>query len=240
MPWDYGSQYQLRRWVLERPDQLTADLLRRSDTLRAWASTIEWLSPNEETGAELRDEAWGLVGLPADSPQQAGWWPADGPVWDGVARVQGPGGAIGGIFVEAKGRAGELIGGGMKATAEQSIKTIRSALAEVQAHLSVVPSEEWLRACYQPANRLAFLWYARHKCQPSAPVWLVSLYFLGERYQTAVGKQVGPASEQDWQSIIGELHRRMGLPATPHDLSPCWIETFLPALKPPPSLAGVA
>ena len=54
--------------------------------------------------------------------------------------------------------------------------TIKAALADVQADLGVAPSEEWLRACYQPANRLALLWYARQRCDPPVPAWLVSLY----------------------------------------------------------------
>jgi hypothetical protein len=232
VPWDYGSQHQLRRWILERPEDVNADLLARNDALRGWASRIEWLSPRPDTNAELRDQAWTEVGLTAASPQEAGWWPTGGAVWDAVARVHGPDGQIGGILLEAKGRAGELTSGGTKAT-EPAITTIKSALADVQADLGVVPSEEWLRACYQPANRLALLWYARQRCDPPVPVWLVSLYFLGEKYPTVTKTEVGPQTEEAWEPIIEALHTRMGLPRHPHSLTPWWIESFLPALQTP-------
>lgn len=233
VPWPYGSQYQLRRWVLEDPNGVNRDLLERNGELRAWARRIEWLSPNADTHVELRDDAWGLIGLTADSPQKAGWWPSGGAVWDGVARVDGPEGEVGGIFVEAKGRPGELTGGGMKATSDKSIARIKSALADVQAFLGVAPSDEWLRACYQPANRLALLWYARNKCEPPAPVWLVSMYFLGEHYPKVTSTEVGPETEEAWKPIIEAVHQRMGLPPHPHALSSWWIESFLPALEPP-------
>src|SRR5215210_913411 len=218
MAWDYGSQHQLRRWILERPDAVNADLLKRNHALRGWANKIEWLSPRHDTNVELRDQAWTEIGLAAPSPREAGWWPRGGAVWDAVARVHGRDGEIGGIFLEAKGRAGELTSGGTKAT-EPAISTIKSALADVQAYLGVVPSEAWLRACYQPANRIALLWYARERCDPPVPVWLVSLYFLGEEYPTATKPEVGPQSEAAWEPIIEALHKRMGLPEHPHALT---------------------
>lgn len=233
MAWSYGSQHQLRRWILERPEEITGDLLDRNKELREWALRIEWLSPAPDTRVELRDGGWTEMGLSADSPQQAGWWPPGGGVWDAIARVHGPNGEVGGIFVEAKGRPGELTAGGMKATRKESVLKIKSALADVQACLDVTTSNEWLRACYQPANRLALLWYARKKCDPPAPVWLVSLYFLGEHYPKASTTEIGPETEEVWQPIIEALHERMGLPERPHALSTWWIESFVPALEPP-------
>jgi hypothetical protein len=234
VPWDYGSQHQLRRWILERPDAVNRDLLSRNPELAAWAETIEWISPTAASTVELRDQAWATAGLSEPSPRSAGWWPAGGAVWDAVARVHGTGGETGAIFLEAKGREGELTSGGCKATAPQSLETIRSALADVQASLGVTPSPEWMGACYQPANRLATLWFAREKRQPPAKVWLVSMYFLGEHYPTVKQGEphVGPTTEDAWEPIIAGLHSRMGLPAHPHLLSDWWIESFLPALEP--------
>ena len=65
-------------------------------------------------------------------------------------------------------------------------------------------------ACYQPANRLAMLWFAREKRQPPLNVWLVSLHFLGERYPTVEPgePQVGPNSEDAWEPIVAELAPR--------------------------------
>ena len=83
------------------------------------------------------------------------------------------------------------------------------------------------------ANRLALLWYARQWCDPPVPAWLVSLYFLGEKYPTVTKAAVGPQSEEEWEPIIEALHKRMGLPHHPHALTPWWIESFLPALQSP-------
>lgn len=231
--WPYGSQHQLRRWITERPDELNHALTSRNDDLAGWAHKIEWLWPTAASGAEQRDGAWALIGLDEPSPTAAGWWPRRGQVWDAGARVHGPDGQIGGLLVEAKGRENELTTTlGCTATSEQSIETITSALADVQNALNVAPSPEWMGACYQPANPLAALWYARIKRDPPVPVWLVSLYFTGERYKTVTGAIVGPASAEEWEPIIESLHRRMGLPPAPHLLTPWWIEAFLPALEP--------
>jgi hypothetical protein len=233
MPWSYGSQYQLRRWILERPDDLNHNLCSGNDELGRWARRIEWLSPTTESATELRNQAWRAIGLPEPSPQAAGWWPPGGPVWDAVARVTGEGGEIGGVFVEAKGRINELRSGGSKATAESSVAMIHSGFLDVQAALGVLPMHDWRRAYYQPASRLAVLWFARYKHDPPAPVWLVSVYFLGEHCPTVTVTRIGPTSEAAWEPAINDLHDEMGLPAPPHALSPWWIESFLPALQPP-------
>ncbi len=233
MAWDYGSQYQLQRWVLERPDELNTDLTARNKALASWAQKIEWISPTSETTKELRDDAWNAIGLPEPSPQQAGWWPKGGAVWDAVARVHGSAGEVGGILVEAKGRVGELRSGGCKATAPESIQKISSALADVQASLGATPSPAWMGACYQPANRLAMLWFARCRSTPTVPVWLVSLYFLGENYPAVKAPHVGPTTEAAWRPIIQAVHAEVGLPPAPHELSPWWVESFLPVLEPP-------
>ena len=180
------------------------------------------------------------MGLPGPSPVGDGWWPKGGAVWDAGARVHGPDGQIGGVLVEAKGRESELTSGGCKATSETSIKTIRSALADVQNALGVAPSHEWMGACYQPANRLAFLWYSRVKRDPPVPVWFVSLVLHRRALRDRRGRagSAHPAREA-WEPIIEALHKRMGLPpraalSSPHR----WIEAFLPALEPSGGVAS--
>lgn len=87
MPSSYGSQYQLQRWVVERPDELNRHLRSRNQEFAREVRKIEWLSPTRESTTELRDEAWSTVGLSEPSPEAAGWWPPRGPVWDAVARI---------------------------------------------------------------------------------------------------------------------------------------------------------
>ena len=232
MPYDYGSQYQLRRWVLERTDEFNAHLRRASPTLDEWVDDIAWIAPAAEDHHELRDEAWSAAGLPTPSPQDAGWWPPGGQVWDAVAKATGTDGQAGAIFVEAKGRESELRSGGSRATDPESISAIHSALADVQAAVETPIGTNWMGPTYQPANRLAMLYFARCKRQPPVPVWLVSLYVCGERYKSVSGI-VGPADEETWRPIIRSLHDEMGLPHGRTVLSEWWIELFLPALAPP-------
>lgn len=163
-------------WHEQRQQRIASGIVVDAD-LRLMATDGVGHALAAASGTEPRDEAWKIIGLDGDSPAQAGWWPKGGAVWDAGAQVHGPDGQLGGILAEAKGREGELTSGGCKATAEQSIKAIRSALADVQNEFGIAPSPEWMGPCYQPANRLAVLWYARIRCQPPVPLWLVSLYF---------------------------------------------------------------
>jgi hypothetical protein len=200
-------------------------------SLTAFASgDLEWVAPTgPDDPRELRDEFWAEIGLAGPNPEDASWWPSRGPVWDAVARVPGPGGKVGGVVVEAKGRINEVSAGGCKATGD-SLKQIRNAFLDVQADLGIPPTTGWLRANYQMANRLAFLWFARRNGK-ERPLWLVWTYFLGERYPTATGVSVGPTSETEWAPAIQAAKDELRLP-THHDLSEFEATLFLPAVVP--------
>jgi hypothetical protein len=112
------------------------------------------------------------------------------------------------------------------------LATITSALQDVQNGLDVQIGTNWLGAVYQPANRLAWVWFAREHDSHSAdplPVWLVSIYFCRCAYPRGHGVEIGPADESAWQPHIDKLHEEMGLPEASHALSPRWIEIFLPS-----------
>jgi hypothetical protein len=227
----YGSRHQLGRWIAERPADLQVQLHEACPTLADFATgPLEWIAPTgPDDRRELRDEFWAEVGLDGLSPQDAKWWPARGPVWDAVARVPGPDGQVGGVVVEAKGRAGEIVSGGCKASGA-SFERIRSAFADVQASLGVPSNPTWLRAYYQMANRLAYLWFAR-RYGDERPLWLVWIYFTGERYPTAAGFSVGPATQSEWSPAIQAAKDDLHLPVE-HDLSGFEATVFLPALVP--------
>jgi hypothetical protein len=112
-----------------------------------------------------------------------------------------------------------------------SLEKIRSALFDVQASLGIAPNPGWLRAYYQMANRLAFLWFARLRGDEQ-PLWLIWVYFLGERYPTATGVSAGPEAAAAWEPAIGEAHEELGLPET-HELSVFEATVLLPALELP-------
>jgi hypothetical protein len=242
---EHGSQYDLLQWAVHHTPEFNQRLLDESHTLREFAAggTIDWLAPDPTTGKELKDGAWAAVGLAPPSPQAAGWWPSSGPTWDGVARVRGDREEVGALFVEAKGHAAELRGGGCKSANADNRQKITDALNDVKGDLGVAPQTDWLGPVYQPANRLGWLWFARHHeshAQAPLPVWLVSVYFCGGLYPWGQGGKLGPAGEAQWRSEIDELHAEMGLAKHPDPLTHHWVELFLPSTVKPPDQADAA
>jgi hypothetical protein len=229
--YDYGSQFQLRRWIGTAADELNVRILRSLDMLRDWpVQKIEWISPlSADKYEELGDKAWGEIGLPGPSPLEAGWWPKRGPEWDAVARVIGPDGQVGALVIEAKGRGREIRGPGCHAEGA-SRELIKSALDDVKNDLDVGPQADWLGSYYQTANRLAYLWFARIRSKPSVPVWLLFVYFLGERYGDVVRGEQGPKTEEDWRPLIEATKDELELPPDLHLLGPWMGEVFLEAL----------
>jgi hypothetical protein len=234
--YSYGSRRELLQYIVDpgHRQAINRGLIEENVELREFAASpagITWVSPNLNTGKELRDGAWEVVGLRTPSPQSAGWWPTSGPAWDAVASVRGNDGSTGAIFIEAKGRAAELRSGGCRSANPSSIKTITEALHDVQSDLGVPIRTNWLGPAYQPANRLAWLWFGRcheeHRFDP-LPIWLVSIYFCGVHYRSVNGI-VGPPGESAWRPEIDRLHAEMRLPEN-HPLSSRCIELFLPSI----------
>jgi hypothetical protein len=225
-----------------RTAELNAAVTGESISFEAVREPRRVLAP-AQAGSELRDAAWDEVALPHPSPQDAGWWPPGGPTWDGVARVIAQNGRVGALFVEAKGHDREIRSSGTRAT-EPSRTTITSALHDVQNAFDVPPSTDWLGSLYQPANRLAWLGFAReHETHRQQPVdaWSVSVYFCGGVYPRGAkpGGVNGPASEGEWRPFIDQLHAEMELPPQVHLLSDHIVEVFLLVMGPPePSSLG--
>lgn len=234
--YEYGSQRELLQHVIDprHRQRINRELLEANVELREFATgpaDITWLAPDPTTGRELKDDAWAVIGLSDPSPQTAKWWPRSGPTWDGVAGVRGRDGSIGAIFVEAKARARELRSGGCKSTDPGNRKMITEALRDVQAELDVPVGTNWLGPVYQPANRLAWLWFGRcheqHRARP-VPVWLLSLYFCDVQYRRVTG-MVGPRDENAWRSEVDAIRAELRLPAR-HSLSDRCIELFMPSV----------
>ena len=102
------------------------------------------------------------------------------------ARVTSPAGEVGAIFAEANGRVPEMHSAGCQSTNPVNRQMISDALYDVQATLGISRDPTWLGAVYQPANRLAWLWFAREHpshAEHPLPVWLLSVYFCGVVYQ---------------------------------------------------------
>jgi hypothetical protein len=220
-----GSQRRMQEWVEHHRD-LLEDELRRWPSLAEFASgPVQWRSPlRRDLYREVRDDLWKVLELPGPTPQEAGWWPRRGPVWDAVGLIPGRE-QHGVLLVEAKSHTAELKSGRCRATPD-SMRTIEAALTETKNGLGVAAGASWTDAYYQVANRLAFLWYMR--VEREIPTWLGSVYFLGDRFVSGGDAVVGPTTPDGWTADLGIAYETLGLSAG-HALSDYTRDLFLPA-----------
>jgi hypothetical protein len=185
---------------------------------------LRWLAPKAPECREVRDDLWKLAGLAGDNPQQEGWWPARGPVWDAVAAVPGTSGRRGILLVEAKSHLAELKSSGTAAEGER-LALIERSLVEVKEALGVPTDTPWTMRYYQTANRLAYLWFMRERAGVDA--WMASVYFVGDHFEPT-GNRVFPGGAGSWGEAIEACHRALGLPPE-HALSAYTLDVFVPA-----------
>jgi hypothetical protein len=191
-----GSQRWLQVAVDNKPELLTRGLSVPGMAL------VEWLSPIRSTGfKEFRDqEALKLLMLdPLPKRQLSEFWPAGGPVWDGLARTAA--GSV--LLVEAKANVPELASPATRATAG-SLKRICGSLLEVQAFLAPKSGADWSRTFFQYANRLAFLYLLRELNGIDAH--LVHVLFLNAQ------DVQGPQHEREWADALALIYGALELP----------------------------
>ena len=220
-----GSQLRIRQWLGEHRARFERELFEASPSLAGWGDgPIDWLSPRSASEfKELRDDLWPLVGVDP-SPQDCGWWPRRGPVWDAVGILSGHQGP-GIVLVEAKSHESELRSPRSKAS-PASLRVIEAALEETKDALGVEGAAPWAETYYQVTNRLAFLYWLHHHANRTA--WLVNVYFLGDRFASGSTEVVGPQDKAGWADAIADAKERLRLPSQ-HRLSPWTVDLFLPA-----------
>lgn len=195
-----GSQYWLRRAVNQRSSALEEPIL---TALCRPNGRFEWKSPLLADGyRESRDNAaFSLVGLTPAKLALNRFWPQRGPVWDGLAVVDGKER----LFIEAKAHIPELLSGGSRAT-PASLKTINQSLEQTRAALAPRSKGGWASSSFfQYANRLAFLQFLREHNE--LPAHLVFVYFTND---TGMG---GPSTEAEWRGAIRLMEASLGLSA---------------------------
>ena len=161
---------------------------------------IRWLSPLQaDDFAEYRDQAFlDLVGVKLERLPLASFWPARGPVWDGLAVTSS--GAV--LMVEAKANLPELESPPSQAR-PRSATFIRASLDRAKSSFAAPAEADWMKDYYQYANRLAWLHLLR--AENGIAAYLVFLYFAGA---SEVG---GPASASEWQPAISRAHQSLKL-----------------------------
>lgn len=159
---------------------------------------LTWVSPLAADGfAEYRDgDFLRRLDLGHLAPALAGFWPARGPQWDGLARF--PGGVV---LAEAKAHLREF-DTPPSAAGPASAQRIAAAFARVQTALGVTPSAPWERRFYQYANRLAHLWWLRAQ---GINAHLLLIGFLNDPDLN------GPATAAEWQGAVALAEAELGL-----------------------------
>ena len=88
--------------------------------------------------------------------QLSEFWPAGGPVWDGLARTS----RGRHLLVEAKANVPEFDSSPTRASG-RSLTKIGEALGETRSFLRVAVDTDWTGCFYQHANRLVHLYFLR-------------------------------------------------------------------------------
>jgi hypothetical protein len=202
-----GSRLQMQVYVNSRADELSAVLREAFPELNE--ASVEWVSPLEaDDYREYRDGAFlEKLNLERHRSELGKFWPARGPVWDGLATA---GESV--ILAEAKSYPDEFYSTGCKAEAAASVEKIRQALARTQEWLGLDPDpERWMyqlredepsSSLYQSANRYSHLFFLREVAGVDA--CLAHVLFLEDH-------TFKPATRDDWVESLIRIEDDLGL-----------------------------
>ena len=156
--------------------------------------SIQWLSPLETDIPPFKEyqdaEFLERLGISLRERPLGDFWPARGPVWDGLARTSGGRS----LLIEAKANIPEFDSSESKALSERSIAKIQGALDETRGFLRAGNRADWTKCFYQYANRLAHLYLLKQLNKVDAA--LVFVYFVGDT--TIHGRK--PVSREGWEA----------------------------------------
>jgi hypothetical protein len=216
---EQGSQLQMAIYANARRTELDGSICAVADL--PIGVTLDWRSPlRADRYAEYQDAAFlTALGRPELSSGLREFWPAGGPVWDGLAVVDLGNDENGVLMVEAKSYPEEMYGSGSQAGKSGSEKALANrdqiarALERTQAWTgsSVGHGEAWMvagpdgRSLYQLANRLAHLYWLRELRE--VPAWFVQVLFVDDPYRQT--------SEEAWRTAIADVWTKLGIDGTP-------------------------
>jgi hypothetical protein len=225
---------QTQLYVNDRTDELNHAILAELPELARLNPEIRWVSPLRDRGFKEFWDARSLRALGFDelADSLVEWWPAGGPHWDALARLEFPEGRGPGVLlVEGKSYPEEMIDKkGLSATSPRSIEKITRGLEETQRWLEVdKPLEAWLRPYYQTANRLAALHWLRRELGVDR-AWLAYLCFLNDPTHSSPKLR---STRKQWDAAFAVAHAHLGL----EEPVPNYAHVFLDGvLRPPTSL----
>lgn len=222
----YGSEYHLQQWLLIHQPELDK---RVSEALSLPGRSIEWVPGPRSKGGQVKEwKGIDFVSPNGDLKQQwKEFWPTGKGIhnWDAIGKITGDNGPEW-LLVEAKAHTDEILTD-CKASNPVSIKKLKDAFAKVKKSLGVDVDEDWMRGCYQFANRLATLWFLHeHKI----PTHLLFIYFTGDKRPVSPNSKWNhhcPATVEEWKEPLTKQAELLGLPNS-HSLTLNLHKLFLP------------
>ena len=205
-----GSQLWMQRVAAKRHEALERSIAKSVGKPDA---VVDWRAPLPPNYSEPKDgRVFELLGTRPSARALRDFWPQRGPVWDGLAVVDGQY-----VFMEAKAHIGELISGPTKAAGD-SLARIEESLDRAQKTLAPRSRGHWAHSpFFQYANRLAFLQYLREDNR--MPAHLVFVYFTHD------SEMSGPESEPEWRGALKLMDASLGI--SEHRLSPYVHKVFV-------------
>lgn len=207
---DKGSRLYLQQYMINAKDKLSEMILAASPSLLSFIENknkIEWKSPLEKSEKgdfyEYRDDFLEVLGLNNKEylkikENLRGFWPKNGPQWDGLALVNGINEQNGFLLVEAKAHLYETKSD-LKASSDSRI-LIENSLKIAQNHYGI-DGYDWTKQYYQLGNRIAFLYFMNEVLL--IPTWLVLVNFTdGEYKTTSIGQ---------WLTHYHKVYGQMGI-----------------------------
>lgn len=166
----YGSEYQLLRFLGHHRDELNKEIL---NSLKLNNANIHWFDyPKDIKKLSLDSEYTGISFLPNHEQFDEAWnifWPQSGNThnWDGIFTINNKY-----YLVEAKAHISEVSNNG-----HEHNEQIASRLAETKNYYGITyETNDWEGPYYQQANRLAFIYFLKSKCNIDAE--LINIFFI--------------------------------------------------------------
>ena len=197
-----GSQRWLQLAVNRCPNVIDAAIARAIGLEQG--ETIRWVSPLESDAfVEYKDQEFlDRLGISPQHRRLKDFWPALGPVWDGLAQTSG--GRY--LLLEAKANIPEFDSSPSKAESESSLLKIGRAFDDTKTFLRIRRATDWSNCFYQYANRLAHLYFLRELNKVNAT--LVFIYFIDD---TTRVPDAEPVSRDGWQAAISLALHHLGI-----------------------------
>jgi hypothetical protein len=205
---EQGSRLYLQQYMINGKDKLAEMIIAASPSLLTFVedkTKIVWKSPLEESEFyEYRDDFLEVLDLKKETYDEAkvklgGFWPKNGPQWDGLAVVNGINGQKGFLLVEAKAHLAETKSD-LKAESPISIDMINKSIIRTQEHYNIQPNN-WTKHYYQLGNRIAYVFFMNEIL--NIPTWLVLINFTDGKYKKT--------DLQEWLKHYNQIYTNMGI-----------------------------